>query len=260
MLKKLAKYGNSNALVIDKAIMELLNMQENEVVKLTTDGKSLTITPISETSSVEVQEDFTSQDAILIAAARSGTVGLKNTSAKEKQAIEDKYLSMLKKQQELSTKLSKNLDYIKELQDLNKDLAANNPAEYIKQTTAIRNKYSPELSETMKKLFAFGNEIAEKAGKPKINTEEMQADFAKAFSGQAKNMAKDGKIIQSEEHQHRMQLLADKFKGNENSEELIKEIGKIMREISPESAELQDKLVAVGKKHGIKKAKSDTFK
>lgn len=47
MLKKLAKYGNSTTLVIDKAILELLNMDESSIVKLQTDGKSLIITPMS---------------------------------------------------------------------------------------------------------------------------------------------------------------------------------------------------------------------
>ncbi|MBL4588005.1 hypothetical protein JKY79_01530 [Candidatus Babeliales bacterium] len=47
MLKKLAKYGNSTTLVIDKAILELLNMNASSIVKLTTDGKSLIITPTS---------------------------------------------------------------------------------------------------------------------------------------------------------------------------------------------------------------------
>lgn len=46
MLKKLVKYGNSNALILDKAIMELLNMQEGSTVKFKTDGKSLIITPV----------------------------------------------------------------------------------------------------------------------------------------------------------------------------------------------------------------------
>lgn len=46
MLKKLVKYGNSNALILDRAIMELLNMQEGSVVKFKTDGKSLIITPV----------------------------------------------------------------------------------------------------------------------------------------------------------------------------------------------------------------------
>lgn len=50
MLKKLAKYGNSTTLVIDKAILELLNMNESSIVKLHTDGKSLIITPVEQDS------------------------------------------------------------------------------------------------------------------------------------------------------------------------------------------------------------------
>lgn len=48
MLKKLVKYGNSTALILDRAILELLNMGEGSTVKLTTDGKSLIITPAAE--------------------------------------------------------------------------------------------------------------------------------------------------------------------------------------------------------------------
>jgi len=49
MLKKLVKFGNSTALVIDKPILELLGMQESGMVYLhSTDGKSLTISPASE--------------------------------------------------------------------------------------------------------------------------------------------------------------------------------------------------------------------
>jgi antitoxin component of MazEF toxin-antitoxin module len=54
MLKKLAKYGNSTTLVIDKPILELLNMDESSIVKLHTDGKSLTITPVSGTENKKV--------------------------------------------------------------------------------------------------------------------------------------------------------------------------------------------------------------
>lgn len=46
MLKKLAKYGNSTALVIDKAILEILEIEDGGVVKLQTDGRSLIITPV----------------------------------------------------------------------------------------------------------------------------------------------------------------------------------------------------------------------
>jgi len=56
MLKKLVKYGNSNALVLDRAILDLLNIGEGSVVKLSTDGKSLTITPekVTDTNANEV--------------------------------------------------------------------------------------------------------------------------------------------------------------------------------------------------------------
>lgn len=54
MLKKLVKYGNSNALILDRAILELLNIREGAVVKLQTDGKSLIITPAEPGNDVHV--------------------------------------------------------------------------------------------------------------------------------------------------------------------------------------------------------------
>ena len=44
MIKKLVKHGNSNAIILDRAILELLNISEGSLVKLHTDGKSLIIT------------------------------------------------------------------------------------------------------------------------------------------------------------------------------------------------------------------------
>jgi antitoxin component of MazEF toxin-antitoxin module len=44
MLKKLVKYGNSTALILDRPILDLLNIPPGAVVKLRTDGKSLVIT------------------------------------------------------------------------------------------------------------------------------------------------------------------------------------------------------------------------
>ena len=46
MIKKLSKYGNSQALIIDKPILKLLNIDKNTKLELTTDGNSLIITPI----------------------------------------------------------------------------------------------------------------------------------------------------------------------------------------------------------------------
>lgn len=46
MVKKLTQHGNSAALVIDKAILELLHIQMDTPLELSTDGKSLVISPI----------------------------------------------------------------------------------------------------------------------------------------------------------------------------------------------------------------------
>ncbi len=46
MIKKLTSHGNSVALVIDKAILELLKINAKTPVELTTDGKNLIVSPV----------------------------------------------------------------------------------------------------------------------------------------------------------------------------------------------------------------------
>jgi len=45
MVKKLIRHGNSVALVIDKPIMELLNITSETAFVLTTDGRNLILSP-----------------------------------------------------------------------------------------------------------------------------------------------------------------------------------------------------------------------
>lgn len=45
MIKKLRKVGNSNALILDKPILELLGLEEEGQVKLTIADGSLIVTP-----------------------------------------------------------------------------------------------------------------------------------------------------------------------------------------------------------------------
>jgi antitoxin component of MazEF toxin-antitoxin module len=47
MVKTLTKHGNSYALVIDKPILELLNIAPDSPLEVTTDGTVLTIRPVS---------------------------------------------------------------------------------------------------------------------------------------------------------------------------------------------------------------------
>ena len=45
MIKRLRKVGNSNALILDKPILELLGLEENGQVQLTVQDGNLIVTP-----------------------------------------------------------------------------------------------------------------------------------------------------------------------------------------------------------------------
>jgi len=46
MIKKLVSHGNSAALVIDKPILELLRVDMDTPLEITTDGRNLIISPV----------------------------------------------------------------------------------------------------------------------------------------------------------------------------------------------------------------------
>jgi antitoxin component of MazEF toxin-antitoxin module len=45
MIKKLIRHGNSAALVLDKALLELLKVRIDTALEVTTDGKNIIISP-----------------------------------------------------------------------------------------------------------------------------------------------------------------------------------------------------------------------
>jgi antitoxin component of MazEF toxin-antitoxin module len=46
MIKKLTRHGNSLALVLDKGVIELLNIDAETLLEISTDGSLLLITPV----------------------------------------------------------------------------------------------------------------------------------------------------------------------------------------------------------------------
>jgi antitoxin component of MazEF toxin-antitoxin module len=53
MIKKLIQHGNSSALIIDKPIMELLNIDFATPLELSTDGNNIIISPVKDKSRLE---------------------------------------------------------------------------------------------------------------------------------------------------------------------------------------------------------------
>jgi len=64
MIKTLTKHGNSYALIIDRAILDLLKITPETPLELTTDGKSLTIRQ-ADGNGTEDEERRKRLDAIL---------------------------------------------------------------------------------------------------------------------------------------------------------------------------------------------------
>lgn len=57
MLKKLVKYGNSSALLLDRTLLALLNIKENSILKLRVEGDALI---------VKVQEEVKPTESLLL--------------------------------------------------------------------------------------------------------------------------------------------------------------------------------------------------
>lgn len=69
MIKRLAKHGNSLALVIDRAVLDLLSIDAQTPLDISTDGQVLVITPVRDE---ERQDKF--KDALHSANRRYGRV------------------------------------------------------------------------------------------------------------------------------------------------------------------------------------------
>lgn len=59
MIKRLTQAGNSYAVVIDKPILELLHISPQTELRVSTDGRSLTLTPVNAASDAEFKAAHT---------------------------------------------------------------------------------------------------------------------------------------------------------------------------------------------------------
>jgi antitoxin component of MazEF toxin-antitoxin module len=62
MIKKLSKHGNSLAILIDKPILDLLNINEHTHINIKTDGTNIIIEPVRVQSSSIISENSKVQE------------------------------------------------------------------------------------------------------------------------------------------------------------------------------------------------------
>ncbi len=156
MLKKLVKYGNSTALVLEKPILELMGMEEGAFVKISTDGKSLIIAAVPHSKSmINIKE--ANQVAIknMVEAELEKKYGKDGVTSEQIEAYQTQVEAMKPVFSELfqkynaynlSAKMIANDDYNKEMANAAVEYNPSAfPEEYKKKVFEIRYKYCPEL-------------------------------------------------------------------------------------------------------------------
>jgi antitoxin component of MazEF toxin-antitoxin module len=192
MLKKLVKYGNSNALVLDKAILELLNIEEGSLIKIKTDGKAIIITAHeAATTQEKISPVITHQETLKEATAKEmlkqypqlddsqkdlftkefsnyqkmTTLVDKynlhpNVSKEQMAAMQADFTEHFKKQTAVQAKVANainNPEYMHEMQLLSEKYVAlgTDSSEYIKATREVLYKYVPEMRQADEELAAI---------------------------------------------------------------------------------------------------------
>ncbi|MDR3647142.1 MAG: hypothetical protein P4L22_06385 [Candidatus Babeliales bacterium] len=166
MLKKLAKYGNSTTLVIDKAILEILNMNESSIVKLTTDGKSLIITPVEQNDQGKVNYDNLEAMQMAKEALIKKMPKAPNTIDSEiASKMQKEFSQVFQKHNAVFIKFSHEISQTKEFQEelaliTEKFDPVKQCDEYLKECRLLKLRFCPELADMQNEI----DEIHKKYG------------------------------------------------------------------------------------------------
>lgn len=159
MFKKLVKYGNSNALILDRAILELLNIGEGAVVKLHTDGKSLTITPQEDTVPSNISMSGVEKLFDIMDTKMTKELEVINADPAKKEQVEkwmpgsengeklaQLYKAIMDKYRE-DVVLTMTPDFLEKVDELAAHYNNNRAdADFIKDYMALRLEYAPNLA------------------------------------------------------------------------------------------------------------------
>lgn len=265
MLKKLAKYGNSSALVLDKAILELLGIEEGSIVKIKTDGVSIIITPHDKVTAEKISETYTAEQAQTEAMVKNFFKGYKKIDSAQQAQLEKELIALFEKQKFLSSKLFQQQDFMEEVQKINIQKSGSDSRDALARIQAINElkaKYLPELVKIEQEIATF-----EARNKLSLNTSSqvtIDSKYQNASENQKDEMLKDfaavhekykdayvamGKLMDNPEYLHKAQLIAEKFKDNQDSDEYIQAIHELRRSFIPELKNNAEELAAIAKKY-----------
>lgn len=264
MLKKLVKYGNSTALVLDKALLELLNMGEGAVVKIKTDGTSLIITPQEQVKEATISPTLTYIDAVKDNVFEQ-VINQYSGLSLERKAMLIEELKMLHAQRNsIAEGLPAYYNFKKaEHVLLKKYYSGSTFSEFQKEYIKLRDELIPEISNLDNQILNFekthGLNSAEGTMTPALTAkqtatpdamQQLQEAYTELFKKHA--VARD-KMAQSAENPdfiHEMQLVLEKNGGKANtaSPEYMRDFYEIRYKYTPEARAMDEEMVEVAKK------------
>jgi antitoxin component of MazEF toxin-antitoxin module len=227
MLKKLVKYGNSNALVLDKPILELLGIEEGSIVRLKTDGTSLIITPhikpIAEPAVENVSAPVDQGEAFMRASVEMGISQnaylYAHLSAEEKKQLIEDSLQNYREMTSATAELTQNPEIYQNYRAEVAQLLASKPDVTYAERQEIFYKYSPKMRVAQQKAFELEAKYKIPGFEERMpgsdKYQAMQADFSNLFSNKfkkANNCELTAETLNSPEYLHEMQLLAESHK------------------------------------------------
>lgn len=248
MLKKLVKYGNSNALVLDKALLELLNIAEGSVVKIKTDGTSLIITP----QNVQPKEEAISHTIVPHEVMREANAKVLIESSKEPEKmqfyidelhkIENKYTDYLIKKYEET-------DYMNKLGALAEKYSDTWSPEFLKESKALLLECAPEYAQMEKEYKDATEKYAPSESKADEKSKEYWSEYAGEFKKvheQYKHLHESiCKLQENPEFINESVLLAEKYNMNKKSAEYLEEYNQLINKYVPEWAKYQEELKTI---------------
>lgn len=186
MLKKLVKYGNSHALILDRSIMALLEIEEGAVVKLRIEGNALIVRAeknIQPTDALMTEMESMEERTMLHGSTQNpvmdrfrqstqayckkiekepGTMQLLKEWApgtENYQKLQEAYGVILKKYQEEMKPLS-SPEFKKQTQKLAKKYQSDESSQdYYRELQALRLKFSPGLAKMDEEMQAVSEAL-----------------------------------------------------------------------------------------------------
>lgn len=257
MLKKLVKYGNSNALILDKPILELLNIEEGAVVKIKTDGNSIIITPQTVVETQKISETYTHDDASRDVMVNNYLTQMyADINESQRSNIAKKLKEIIIPLGKINYELMKNPQFTKELKNV---LSQHTPLtpEYNKAYEELKIKNSQAYAEYSKKLrdleykYNLSLKPEYQISSKTIDSQKLKIsqELSDIYTKVSALYEKQSVLLDNPDYQHELQLIAERYNDNHNSIEYLDAQRDITSKYYPEINQLKEELKSIIEKY-----------